>query len=76
MSNNIPKKDIYRVFEQGANGFVSIASLREDMESRAEKFCERQGRGMLVLGESILHPPYLMGNFPRAEIVFAAVEKK
>ena len=75
MSNNIPEKDIYRVFEQGATGFVPISSLREDLEARAEKFCDRQGKGMLVLGENLSHPPYILGNFPRMEIVFASVDK-
>ena len=75
MSNNIPQQDIYRVFEQGATGFVPISALREDLEDRASKFCARQGKEMLVLGEQLSHPPYILGNFPRVEIVFAAVNK-
>ena len=75
MSHNIPDKDIYRVFEQGATGFVPISSIRADLEDRAEKFCSRQGKGMLVLGENLSKPPYILGNFPRMEIVFATVDK-
>ena len=75
MSHNYPEKDLYRVYEQGATGFVSISSLREELEDRAQKFCERQGKRMMLLGEKISQPPYILGNFPRIEIVFAAVDK-
>ena len=30
---------------------------------------------MVVLGEGISQPPYILGNFPRIEIVFAAIDK-
>lgn len=75
MSNNIPEKDVYRTFQQGATGFVPISSIRENLEERAEKFCERQGKGMLLLGQNNSKPPYILGNFPRVEIIFATVEK-
>jgi len=29
-----------------------------------------------VLGERISEPPYIMGNFPRIEVVFALIDKK
>ena len=75
MSNNYPQSSIYRVFQQGSTGFTSIETLREDVEARATTFCERQGKGMVVLGERISQPPYILGNFPRIEIVFAAIDK-
>ena len=75
-SHTLPDKDIYRLFQQGATGFVPISSIRENLEDRAEKYCTRQGKGMLLLGEASSKPPYILGNFPRVEIVFATVEKK
>lgn len=75
MSNTYPQSSIYRVFQQGSTGFTSIETLREDVEARATTFCERQGKGMIVLGERISPPPYILGNFPRIEIVFAAIDK-
>jgi hypothetical protein len=76
MSTTIPQKDWYRVYVQGATGFVPISALREDVESRAANFCSRQGKEMTLLGERISQPPYVLGNFPRIEIVFAATDKK
>ena len=75
MSHNYSQDRIYRVFQQGSTGFTSIETLREDVEARATTFCERQGKGMLVLGERISPPPYILGNFPRIEIIFAVVDK-
>ena len=75
MSHNYPDKDVYRIFQQGATGFVPLASIREDLELQAEKFCERQGNGMVVLGANYSKPPYILGNFPRMELIFAAVDK-
>ncbi len=75
MSNKVPPDKLFRVFEQAATGWVTIASLRESSEAKAETFCERQGLGTLVLGEQISKPPYILGNFPRIEIVFACVDK-
>jgi len=75
MSNHYPETDIYRVYQRAATGFISIATLRQGVETRAATFCERQGKGMIVLGERISHPPYILGNFPRIEIVFACIDK-
>ena len=75
MSHNYPQNSIYRLFQQGSTGFTSIDTLREEVEARATTFCERQGKGMVVLGERISQPPYILGNFPRIEIVFAAIDK-
>jgi len=75
MSHNYPDKDVYRIFQQGATGFVPLASIREDLELQADKFCERQGKSMVVLGSNYSKPPYILGNFPRMELIFAAVDK-
>jgi len=74
MSTEIPEGNWYRTYVQGATGFVPISALREDVESRAESFARRQGKKMVVLGERISQPPYILGNFPRIEIVFATVD--
>lgn len=75
MSHTQPDSSIYRIYQRSSSGFTSIDTLREDVEERAEKFCSRQGLGMIVLGEKTSSPPYILGNFPRIEIVFATVQK-
>jgi hypothetical protein len=65
----------YRVFEQGASGFVSVQSVRDDVEQRANSFCEKDGVVAKTLTEQTSKPPHILGNFPRVELVFICVPK-
>jgi len=64
MSNDYPAKDIFRIYQRASSGFTPLQSLRSDLEKRAFKFADQQGKSFLVLG-----------NFPRIEIVFALIDK-
>ena len=75
MSHDYPAKDVYRVFHRASTGFTSIQSIRKAAMRRVDDFAQRQGKSALVLGERISEPPYILGNFPRIEIVFALVDK-
>jgi len=65
----------YRVFEQGASGFVSVQSVRDDVEQRADAFCARDGKVAKTMTEQTSKPPHILGNFPRVELVFICVPK-
>ena len=65
----------YRVFEQGATGFVSLQTVRHAAEQRASSFCEKQGKWAKTLTEHTSRPPHVLGNFPRVELVFVCAEK-
>ena len=75
MKNNYPEKDIYRIYQRASTGFISINTTRIAAERRMDDFAKRQGKLVVVLGEKTSSPPYIMGNFPRIEIVFALVDK-
>jgi hypothetical protein len=70
-----PGVEEYRVFQEGGSGFVSIQSVRTDAEQRAMGFCDRVGKTMMSLRETTAKPPYILGNFPRVEIIFGCVDK-
>ena len=76
ISHNYPEQDIYRIYHRAATGYVSVATIRQSAEQRAEDFAFRQGKGLVVLGEQISKPPYILGNFPRIEIVFALIDTR
>lgn len=65
----------YRVFHQGATGFVPLQAVRDEAEGRATRFCERSGKMVLPLREVASRPPHILGNFPRVELIFACVAK-
>jgi len=65
----------YRIFRQAATGFVSLATVRANAEQASIAFCERKDRVMHGLTETAAKPPYILGNFPRIELVFECIEK-
>jgi hypothetical protein len=75
MSHGYPEKEIYRIYHRGSSSFISIQSIRQSALQRADEFAARQGKTVVVLGERISQPPYILGNFPRIEIVFALAGK-
>jgi hypothetical protein len=75
IKNEYAESDIYTLYERGSTGFVSIQTLRSNLERRAELFAYRQNKSFIVLGEKISEPPYILGNFPRIQIVFALIDK-
>lgn len=76
INTNADGAEEYRVFHQGATGFVSLQIVREDVEARGKRFCEGKGKTMKPLRETTSTPPHILGNYPRVEIVFACVEKE
>ena len=76
IKNEYSESDIYTVYERGSTGFVSIQTLRLNLERRAELFADKQNKSFIVIGEKISEPPYILGNFPRIQIVFAFIDKK
>lgn len=67
----------YRLYQQGATGFVPRDLIIEECEQRASEFCQSQGKIMKVLEETISsHAMTGPGNFPRVELVFVCLEKK
>lgn len=65
----------YRVYQQAATGFVSVESCREDIELKASKYCENLGKSLKKLEERTSVPPHILGNFPRAELLFVCITK-
>lgn len=69
-----PGLESFRVFNQGASSFVSLEGNREDAQNRAGEFCIQQGKRSRILQVTLSKPPHILGNFPRAEILFECVE--
>jgi hypothetical protein len=70
-----PGNEAYRVFNDGAIGFVSLQTVRDHAVQRARDFCSRKGKAMESLTETTSMPPYILNNYPKIEIVFECVTK-
>lgn len=74
LRDDIPDSEAYRIFHQGATGFVSVQSVRGSAEKRAKQFCKDKGFRYELLRESTSVGAQIAGNFPRSELVFSCVD--
>ena len=63
----------FMITHQAATGFSGSGSLKADVVRDAAKYCEMRGKQMKVVSITEALPPYIFGNFPKAEIVFKAL---
>ena len=74
LDKQTPGAEVFRVFQQGATGFVSVANVREGVEDIATKHCARKGKAVRPIQETTSKPPHILGNFPRVEWLFECID--
>jgi hypothetical protein len=60
--------DAFVVTRQAATGFSGSGNLKGEALSEAGQFCA--GQNLMVTNAKETGPPYVMGNFPKAEVEF------
>lgn len=68
--------DTFMVSRQAATGFSGLGTLKADAFQEANKYCLSQNKHIRVVNTSESSPPYVLGNFPRAEVQFMCLEKE
>ncbi|HFQ4906525.1 TPA: SHOCT domain-containing protein [Vibrio vulnificus] len=68
----------FRIFHQASTGFTLTSVLRNSATKRANQFCNNLEKGteMYTISEHTASPPYVLGNFPRIEIIFVCIQKE
>jgi hypothetical protein len=69
--NNYPTENIFRIYKKGATGLSTISNLKSQLLVQIEEFANTSGKQYDILGSQISDPPYILGNYPRIELVFA-----
>lgn len=65
----------YRIYHRASTGFSGTGGIRRTATQRANRFCQDLGKKrMLTVSEHTAAPPYILGNFPRIEIIFVCVD--
>lgn len=67
-------KNTFKVYRQAPTGFHSAYATKCRTLSEANQFCVDQGKSLKVLLIKEHHPPYILGNFPRAEVQFTCLD--
>lgn len=55
---------------QAATGFSGSGNLKADVIDEAREYCTRDGKGLQIVKIDETQPPFLLGNYPRAEVTF------
>ena len=63
-------QDTYMVSRQAATGFSGLGTLKADAFAEAKVYCNKQGKLLQVVNTNESQPPYVFGNFPKAEVQF------
>jgi hypothetical protein len=60
----------YLVSRQAATGFSGSGTLKADALREANQYCAGQQKDLNVVSMHEAEPPFLLGNFPKAEVQF------
>ncbi len=63
-------KDTYMVSRQAATGFSGSGSLKAEAFQEANAYCTSQGKALQVVNTQEAQPPFVFGNYPKAEVQF------
>lgn len=66
----------YMVSRQGKTGLAGVAGLRAKAMGDANAYCAQQGKQAQMTGTDQSNGPYILGNFPRADIEFTCVDAR
>lgn len=74
-SNTYPETSMYRAYKKGRTGGASLTKLQNQVENKIREFAKKEGKEFVILGQRTSSGPYVFGNYPRVEIVFALKDK-
>lgn len=61
--------------KQQATGFPGLGNMKAELIGEGKNHCASIGMDFEILGTQETQPPYILGNYPRSEIVFRCVRK-
>lgn len=68
-------EDTYMVSRQAASGFSGMGTLKAEAFAEAKAFCDNQNKHLQVVKTQEAQPPYIAGNFPKAEVQFMCLSE-
>jgi len=66
----------YLIAKQAATGFPGLGNLKAEAMAEGGQYCANQGREFSLTKATETQPPYMLGNYPRAEIEFQCVANR
>lgn len=69
-------EDTFMVSRQAATGFSGSGTLKAEAFQEASQYCKNIGKSLQVVNTYEATPPYIFGNFPKADIQFMCLNAK
>jgi hypothetical protein len=69
-------QDTFMVSRQAATGFSGSGTLKAEAFQEANQFCSKIGKSLQVISTYEASPPFIIANFPKAEIQFMCLDAK
>ncbi len=63
-------KDTYMIAKQQATGFPGLGNIKAEIIAEGTQYCAGLGKKFQIVSMQETQPPYVLGNYPRAEIQF------
>jgi len=63
-------KDTYMITKQQATGFPGLGNIKAEIIQEGSQYCAGLGKEFQLVSTQETQPPYILGNYPRAEIQF------
>lgn len=63
-------RDTFMIAKQQATGLPGLGNLKAEIIGEASRHCAGLGKELQVVSTQETQPPYVLGNYPRAEIQF------
>ena len=64
----------FSVSRQAASGFSGLGTLKTDAIEEAHQYCLKNNKALHVISATESDPPFILGNFPKADVQFSCVE--
>lgn len=68
-------QDTYMVSRQAATGFSGSSTLKAEAFKEASAHCQAEGKVIQVVSTQEASPPFILGNYPKAEVQFMCLAK-
>jgi hypothetical protein len=66
--------DTFMVSRQAATGFSGSGTLKAEAFGEAQSYCAGQKKIMQVVNTHEATPPFILGNYPKAEVQFMCLD--
>lgn len=68
-------RDTFMIAKQQATGFPGLGNIKAEIIAEASRYCAGLKRELMIVSTQETQPPYILGNYPRAEITFTCTDK-